>query len=200
MLLKFDSCQRSKWFDKGVSLTTEKYKDSLFTWKDKYAKEHYQNTLIVVSSKEAQELFKTEIAQKTKELKIAKQAILSSTGVKTSVTIRPSDIIYKTDTIPCKDSFVLVQRIDTLAPMIITDSLGITQYLKPNGWFRNPTPTIDVVSYYGRTNVTHLKGYVIKDTYSKWSIGIGLGYALPVGSLQVSAGVFYKLFTIGGKK
>jgi hypothetical protein len=93
VILKFDSCQRSKWFDKGISLTTEKYSDSLLIWKDKYDKEHYQNTLIVTSSNQAKELFKAEIAQKAKELKVAKQAILSSTGVKTSVTIRPSDII-----------------------------------------------------------------------------------------------------------
>jgi hypothetical protein len=178
----------------------EKYEDSLYIWKDKAEKEHFTNTLLVASSKEAKEVYGKELAQKAKELKVAQSAIKSSVTIRTETKILPGDLVYKTDTIPCKDSFAIVRVVDTTQSPTIKDSLGLVQYLKPNGWFRDPTPTLDVVSYYGRTNVSYLKGITIQDKYSKWALGAGVGYAFPTNSIQFSIGLYYKLITIGGKK
>lgn len=181
LLVGTSTCKYNQGLRRGAELTTWEKDQEIIQYKDKYDNMHTEVALLEGTISEIKIAYEKELVAKALELSIKPKFIKGINTIKTSQQINLDSLIKAhttivTDTI--QGEVVYTIKTDTI-PVVVYDSISITQYSKNIGWFGlKRKAMLDVTANGGTGRVDVIKGFQIKEKTTNLNIGpiVGVSY------------------------
>ena len=204
LLIGFQTCTYNSGLNRGSDLAKWKEAQEITEYKDKYNQIHAQAILLEGTIAEIKISYEKELAAKAEELRVKPKFIKGMTKVITSKPLNLDSLIkvhasVRMDTVEGETIYTI--KTDTV-PVMVYDSISITQYSKNIGWFGlKRRAMLDVTANSGIGTVKVIEGFQVKTSGSNLNIGpiVGITYDGIKFRPIVGFGLQYKLigFRVG---